>query len=281
MTSATTADVGERPPSSGGRNLPVATAVGVLLAAAVLVSLYLWKPLFVGLAALAAVVALVELVAALAPTGVRVPLPPVVVGGVAIVGAAYAGGTDGLVVAFVLTCVVTAAWRGVEGVHGFVRDTTAAVFCLAYVPLLIGFAMLMAARSDGAGLVVAVILLVACSDTGGFFVGSRLGRHRLAPLVSPKKSWEGLAGSVVLTAAVGALAVPALVDVTWWQGLVLGLAVVASATVGDLGESLVKRDLGIKDMSNLLPGHGGLLDRIDSLLVTIPVAWVLFTLYAR
>jgi phosphatidate cytidylyltransferase len=265
--------------TSTGRNLPVATAVGVGLAATVLASLYLWMPLFVGLAALTAVVATIELASALAPSGVRVPVPPLVVGGIGIVVAAYAGGTDGLVVAFALTCAVLVGWRALEGVDGFVRDTSAAVFCAAYVPLLLGFAMLMAAEPDGAERIVVVILLVTCSDTGGFFAGSRFGRHPMSPSISPKKSWEGFAGSMLLAGTLGALVVPLLLDLTWWQGLLLGVALVLSATAGDLGESLIKRDLGIKDMSTLLPGHGGLLDRIDSLLMSIPVAWALLTLF--
>jgi len=274
---ASTASAAPAPPP--GRNLPVATAVGVLLAAAVVVSLYVWLPLFVGVCCLAAVVGMVELVAALAPTGVRVPLPPVIVGGIAIIIAAYAGGTDGLVVAFVLTCAAAVLWRAIEGADGFVRDATAGVFCVAYVPVLVAFAMLIVVSADGPQKVISVVLLVACSDTGGFFAGSRFGRHRMAPQVSPKKSWEGFGGSVVLTGLVGALVLPLFLELNWWQGLLLGLAIVASATVGDLGESLIKRDLGIKDMSTLLPGHGGLLDRIDSLLVSIPVAWMLFTLF--
>src|SRR6478735_10203128 len=137
----------------------------------------------------------------------------------------------------------------------------------------------MAAESDGAAQVVSVVLLVACSDTGGFFAGSQFGRHKMAPLVSPKKSWEGFAGSVLLASVAGVVLLPMLLELEWWQGLVVALALVVTATLGDLGESLVKRDLGIKDMSNLLPGHGGLLDRIDSLLVSIPVAWMLFAVF--
>jgi phosphatidate cytidylyltransferase len=267
---------------SGGRNVPVATAVGLALAALVIGSLYLWTPLFVGVACVAAVIALVELAGALAPSGVRIPLPPVLVGGVGIIVAAYVAGTDGLVAVFALTCAVVVAWRAVEGVGadgGFVRDVAAGAFALAYVPLLLGFAMLMVQESYGPERIVAVVLLVACSDTGGFLVGSRLGRHPIAPSISPKKSWEGSAGSVVLTGVVGALVLPLMIEpLAWWQGLVLGLVLVVTATVGDLGESLIKRDLGIKDMSALLPGHGGLLDRIDSLLVSIPVAWMIFAL---
>jgi phosphatidate cytidylyltransferase len=279
MSQPTMTDSAPAAPSSGGRNVPVATGVGVLLGVALVASLYLWKPVFVGLAALAAVVAVVELAGALAGARVRVPVPPLILGAVAVPAAAYAGGAEGLVAAFVLTAAVVVAWRAVEGAEGFVRDATAGIFVLAYAPLLVGFGTLMAAQSDGAEQVISVVLLVACSDTGGFFASSRFGRHKMSPHVSPKKSWEGFAGSVVLAGLVGALLVPVLLDVQWWQGLLLGLALVVTSTVGDLGESLIKRDLGIKDMSNILPGHGGLLDRIDSLLVSIPVAWMLFTVF--
>ncbi len=119
-----------------------------------------------------------------------------------------------------------------------------------------------------------------CSDVGGYAAGVLKGRHPMAPSVSPKKSWEGLAGSVAACAIGGVALVSTLMDVAWWQGVLFGLAVVLTATVGDLGESLLKRDVGIKDMGSLLPGHGGLMDRLDSLLLTAPVTWLLLTAWA-
>jgi phosphatidate cytidylyltransferase len=255
-----------------GRNVPVATAVGAGLGGIALVALLIAPAVFAVLAAIVVVLACWELSTALAPVGVRVPLPPLLVGGVATVFAAYVAGSDGLVAAFALTAAAIVGWRGVEPHDGFVRDAAAGVFCAAYVPLLMGFGMLMLAEDDGPARVAATLALVACSDTGGFLAGVAFGKHKLAPRVSPGKTWEGAAGSVVLAAAVGAGLVPLFLDVPWWGGLLLGLAVVVTATVGDLGESLIKRDLGIKDMSHIVPGHGGVLDRIDSHLATLPVA---------
>jgi phosphatidate cytidylyltransferase len=140
-----------------------------------------------------------------------------------------------------------------------------------YVPFLAGFAVLMLREDDGVGRVVLFLLVTAASDTGGYVAGVLTGRHPMAPSVSPKKSWEGVAGSLVTAVLVGWLAGDALVGLAPWQGVLLGVGAVVTATVGDLGESMVKRDLGIKDMGSLLPGHGGFMDRLDSLLPTAPV----------
>jgi phosphatidate cytidylyltransferase len=123
--------------------------------------------------------------------------------------------------------------------------------------------------------VVVFILLTVLSDVGGFVAGVLFGRHPMAPTVSPKKSWEGFAGSALFCAIGGAVVLPALLDGAPLEGVLLGVAIMLTATVGDLGESMIKRDLGIKDMGTLLPGHGGLMDRLDSLLPNAPVAYLL------
>ena len=123
------------------------------------------------------------------------------------------------------------------------------------------------------------VLVTVASDTGGYAVGVLRGRTPMAPSLSPKKSWEGFAGSVVTSAVVGALAVTLLLDGAWWAGAVVGAVAAAFATVGDLAESAIKRDLGIKDMGSILPGHGGVMDRLDSLVVTAPVCWALLRLF--
>ena len=118
------------------------------------------------------------------------------------------------------------------------------------------------------------------SDTGGYIAGSMFGRHPMAPTVSPKKSWEGLAGSMVAAAVGGAIMLRVLFDVSLWWGAVFGAAVAVAAVVGDLGESMIKRDLGVKDMSRLLPGHGGIMDRLDSIVLAAPTAYVLLLVLA-
>jgi len=123
------------------------------------------------------------------------------------------------------------------------------------------------------------LIVVVCSDTGGYAAGVLFGKHPMAPSISPKKSWEGFAGSMLAGAIGGTLSVMLLLHAHWWVGLPYGLALVVCATGGDLVESLIKRDLGIKDMGNLLPGHGGLMDRLDSLLPTAVAAWLLLTAF--
>jgi phosphatidate cytidylyltransferase len=159
-------------------------------------------------------------------------------------------------------------------------DIGAGMLSLFYVAFLAGFCALMLAPADGDRRVTAFIATVVASDVGGYAFGVTLGRHPMAPTVSPKKSWEGLVGSTLACVLCGAVLFESLfARGHWWQGGMFGLAVVASATIGDLGESMVKRDLGIKDMGTLLPGHGGLMDRLDSLLPTAPVAWLLLAAF--
>lgn len=258
-----------------GRNLPVAVGVGVGLGALVLLTLFTRKESFVALASVAIVLAVWELSNAFGARRLRVPVVPVVVGSVGMLVSAYASGEEALLVAFGLTVFSLVVWRVLDGVDGAVRDVAAGVFSTAYVPFLAGFAMLMLAPADGPQRIIVFILVTVASDIGGYAVGVLYGRHPLAPSVSPKKSWEGLAGSAAACLLAGALAVPLLLDGAWWVGLLVGAAAVVTATMGDLAESLLKRDLGIKDMGSLLPGHGGVMDRLDSLLPTAPVVYLL------
>ena len=255
-----------------GRNVPVATAVGGTLAALVLVTVYTVTALFVVLVAVAVVIAVYEVCQVLAGNAIDVPVVPLMVGGAAMVVAAYTDGTDALTVALVLTIVAMAAARlAGPGGDRLTKDMVVGAFVAVYVPLLAASAVLMVAADDGADRIVVFILAVVLSDTGGFAAGVRFGKHPMAPSVSPKKSWEGLAGSVVAATVGSAVAVPLLLGATWWQGALVGLVAVATATAGDLAESLLKRDLGVKDMGRLLPEHGGIMDRLDSLLPTAPV----------
>lgn len=262
-------------PRRSGRNVPVATAVGVTLAALVLVSLYTVVEAFVVVVALAVVIGVYEVCHVLASRDIVVPVVPLMVGGAAMVVAAYADGTDALSVTLALTVLTVAAARITSPLdlppERLVPDLMVSAFVAVYVPLLAASAVLMAAADDGPDRVVVFILAVVLSDTGGFAAGVRFGKHPLAPSVSPKKSWEGLAGSVVAATVGSALAVPLLLGAEWWQGALVGLVAVATATAGDLAESLLKRDLGVKDMGRLLPEHGGIMDRLDSLLPTAPV----------
>jgi phosphatidate cytidylyltransferase len=191
---------------------------------------------------------------------------------------AFVAGEEGLLVAFALTAFGALLWRLIDGLEGAVRDVAAGVFTAAYVPLLAGFAILMLAEEDGPLRVVVFILVTIASDIGGYVAGVLFGKHPMAPTVSPKKSWEGFAGSAIACVGVGVASVMILLGGAWWAGLAVGAATVMTATLGDLSESLLKRDLGIKDMGSTLPGHGGFMDRLDSLLPTAPVVYLLLVL---
>ena len=267
------------PPGRAGRNLPVAIGVGLALGALVLVTLYTVKAAFLGVIVAAILVGLWELVRSLQQKEMRAPFVPLAAGTCCLLILAYTDGREAMTVAALLTGLSVVVWRLAEGARGLLADIAAGLMALAYVPFLAGFAALMLAPHDGARRVTVFIATVVASDVGGYAFGVVAGRHLMAPQISPKKSWEGFAGSVIACAIAGGLLVTLLLHAAWWKGVLFGLATVCTATLGDLGESMVKRDLGIKDMGNLLPGHGGLMDRLDSLLPTAPVAWALLTVF--
>jgi phosphatidate cytidylyltransferase len=269
-----------RPRRSAGRNLPAAIAVGLSLGGLILASVYSpYRWTFVAVLLAASALGTSEIVRALRTLGARPPMLPLQVGGAVMIVVAYLEGSAALFLALALTVLGVLAWRLADPVEGVLRDVTAAVFTAAYVPFLMGFAALLTVPDDGPRRITAFVATVVCSDVGGYVAGVLFGRHPMAPSVSPKKSWEGLAGSALACATAGAVLCWTLFDASPLLGVVFGLAVVTSATVGDLGESMVKRDIGIKDMGTLLPGHGGLMDRLDSLLPTAPVAWLLLAAF--
>ncbi|MCX4532318.1 phosphatidate cytidylyltransferase [Streptomyces sp. NPDC002596] len=264
-----------------GRDLRAAIGVGVGLGAVIVASLFIVKAVFIGVIAIAVVVGLWELTSRLQERkGIKAPLVPLAIGGAAMIVAGYVRGAEGAWVAMALTALAVLVWRMTEPPEGYLRDVTAGVFAAFYVPFLATFVAMLLSADDGPQRVLTFLLLTVVSDTGAYAVGWRFGKHKLAPRISPGKTREGLFGAVAFAMVAGALCMQFLIDDgTWWQGLLLGLAVAASATLGDLGESMIKRDLGIKDMGTLLPGHGGIMDRLDSLLPTAPVVWLLLVLF--
>lgn len=271
---------GKRTPGRAGRDLPAAIGVGVGLG--LLVTVPLFSPVrwvFVGVLVAAASIGTWEIVSSLHRVGAWPPLAPLLLGGAAMPVLAYREGADALALALVLTVLGCLAWRLARPAAGYLRDVAAAAFTAAYVPFLAGFAALLAVPADGPRRVTVFVATVVCSDVGGYAAGVTLGRHPMAPSVSPKKSWEGFAGSLIACAVGGAVLFGTLFDASPLLGAVYGLAIVLTATLGDLGESMVKRDIGVKDMGTLLPGHGGLMDRLDSLLPSAPVAWLLLTAF--
>jgi phosphatidate cytidylyltransferase len=282
-------DVEQTPPaapapkaSRAGRNLPQAIGVGVCLAVLVFATLFTVRVVWVGVICLAVGIGAYELVSALKTAGLHLPRIPVTIAGAAVPAAAYAQGTNGLIIAFFIAVVVSLGWRAYDPHEGdILRDIPATIFTLAYTGFLGGFAGLLSQPSDGPRRVVIFIATTVANDIGGYAAGVLSGgRHKLAPSVSPGKSWEGLAGSLVAGCLCGGLFFPFLLHESVWLGLVFGVAAVAVSTLGDLGESMLKRDIGIKDMGHLLPGHGGVMDRLDSLLATAPVSYLLLTAWA-
>src|SRR5665648_201359 len=276
MTQPSSIDVLARPaPARAGRDLPIAIAVGLGLLGLVAVSLSFRKEGFILLALVACGAGLWELAQALTRRGIHIPLLPLLVGTAGILVSSYTGGPEALLVAFMLTAGGVVVWRVLDGGGAeALRDAAAATFAAAYIPFMAGFVMLMLDQPGGDRRVALFVLLAVASDTGGYTAGVLLGRNLLAPSVSPKKTWEGLAGSLLLASAVGAVGMVLAFDANPLIGIALGLASVLTATLGDLAESLIKRDLELKDMGSLLPGHGGVLDRIDSLLLSAPLVYL-------
>ena len=267
-----------------GRDLKAAIISGVLLVGAIAASLVFWKPAFMVIVVVAVVVAIWELRQGLLAKDIDLPEQPLMAGGVVMVLVAYLYGSDALVTATAVTALVVMLWLLRRGIDGYVKNVTASVFTLIYVPFLGSFVALLLSEggrsgggldNDGVQGIFTFVLVTIASDIGGYIAGVLFGKHPMAPVISPKKSWEGFVGSLVATVGMGVLLVPVLLEGEWWVGVILGLIAVVMATLGDLCESVIKRDLGIKDMSQVIPGHGGLMDRLDSLLATIAPIWLL------
>ncbi|MCZ4325618.1 phosphatidate cytidylyltransferase [Brachybacterium paraconglomeratum] len=259
-----------------GRNLPAAIGVGLALVAVLALSVLVVPQAFPLVAAIAMVAAVLELTRALAHGGLEVPAVPLLVGVIGMVVSTVVFGAEGLMLSTAAAVCVLILWRVSESMGlTALRDVAGGVFALAWVPFLGCFLLLLMQRDQGAMLVLLAVLGPVGNDVGGYIAGVLFGRHPMAPGISPKKSWEGFAGSLVLgTAMVTLIAVLAL-ELPWWVGVAIGAVLVVVSTCGDLAESLLKRDLGIKDMGHLLPGHGGVLDRVDSILLAAPTTYVM------
>ena len=269
----------ENPKIKAGRNLPAAVASGLVLALLVIVSLVTIKWLFGVLAVAALLVAVHEFVSVLRSKGIHVARTPVYIATAAIPTVAYLWGLQAQLAATGIAILAVMLWRLRRGAQGYVADISVSVMLVAYLPFLAAFLMLTLSADNGPWRVFVFILLTVSNDIGGYAVGVFFGKHAIAPQISPKKSWEGLFGSVVLQSIVGIVAFIYIFDAPWWQGLIAGVVLTVSATGGDFIESAVKRDLGVKDMGTIVPGHGGIMDRLDSLIPNAFVTWVLFSLF--
>lgn len=262
--------------SRAGRNLPAAIAVGGILGALIICTLILFPHVWIPIVAVAMAVATWEVGSAMRHVGVPIALLPVLTGGQAVVWLAWYK-AEATLVAFVLTVIACMVWRLWGPTEHYLRDTAVSIFVTAWVPLFGATAVLLVLQDQGAAKVACLMIGVACSDIGGYAVGALFGKHPMVPAISPKKSWEGFAGSMLFGVVGGMLTFTQLLQSTAVLGAAFGAVIVVVATIGDLVESQVKRDLGLKDMSELLPGHGGLMDRLDSVLPSAVVAWVLLS----
>jgi phosphatidate cytidylyltransferase len=271
--------------SRAGRNLPAAIGVGVLLGAMAIVILNFapigWLPVL----AVAMPIATHEVVRRLREAGYSLPVIPLLIGGQAMIWLTWPFGPAGLLGAYGGTIVVCMVWRLVgHGLHeqpvNYLRDISATVLLATWVPLFASFSALLIFQDHGGIRTFTVIVTVVFADIGGYVAGVLFGKHLMVPAISPKKSWEGLGGSLLFGITAAVLTVAFLLDKPAWVGAPLGLMLVITGVLGDLVESQVKRDLGIKDMGTLLPGHGGIMDRIDAMLPSAVAGWIVLTLLA-
>ncbi len=275
-------DGGKGGKPKAGRNLPAALAVGFGLGLSLIAILLFVPEVLIGVIAVAMAVATWEVAKRLREADVLVPRIPLLLGGQAVIWLAWPFGTEGVAGAFAATVLALMVWRLFD--HGlratprnYLRDTAISIFVLAWVPLLASFAVLMLLDDDGNLRVLTFMILVVCSDVGGYVAGVLFGRHPMVPAISPKKSWEGFGGSLLFSVIGGLLTVTLLLQANSMIGVLLGVGLVLVATIGDLIESQIKRELGIKDMGTLLPGHGGIMDRLDSMLPSAFVSWLVLT----
>ncbi|GAA1117474.1 phosphatidate cytidylyltransferase [Citricoccus alkalitolerans] len=264
--------------AKAGRNLPAAITVGLLLLGGALVGL-IWFPVVLAILVIALLLlGVTETAQAISRRGLDIPRVPLWAGAVAMPLGAFAGGVEALVLALLGTLLLVLVWSVVEDLPAQGESVMASSFIVLWVPFLLSFAIALLGQEQGNLMVACMLLMVVSNDTFGYIVGASFGKHPMAPKISPKKSWEGFAGSVAGSVLVGTAAVHLFLDHPWWVGSLLGLLTVASATAGDFAESMVKRELNIKDMGSMLPGHGGAMDRLDSLVFSAPVAYMVFGL---
>lgn len=268
-----------KPKNSAGRNLPVAIGVGVGLGALVIFSVWAGQLAWYLVVAVAVGVAMWEVLTRLREHSYHLPRTLMVIGGQAMLWSSWPFETNGLIAVYVVAVLALMFGRLFHnGRHrppiNYLRDMSVGVFVLTWIPMFGSFAAMLSTTSQGGASIIVFMLCVVASDTGGYVAGVMFGSHPMAPAVSPKKSWEGFVGSIIFGMVTGALSIHFLLEREAWVGAVMGLGLVVCASLGDLVESQFKRELGIKDMSNFLPGHGGLMDRLDGMLPAAMVTWV-------
>jgi phosphatidate cytidylyltransferase len=264
-----------------GRKLLPSIGVGLSLIGLVWFALSYQREIFAIVVAIAVVLGVREIVRAFAAHSITVSFNGLALASIGLSYAAWNGGVAGLAIATAIAFPLLLIRALIQGPEGFVAKATGTTFALLYLPFLAGFLILLAIPSTGFQRVMTFMVLVGCNDTFGYIVGVLFGKHPLVPTISPKKTWEGLAGSTLFTVIGGCLAFNYIMDIHWWIGIFVGLMIVFTATCGDLIESAMKRDMSLKDMGSLLPGHGGMLDRLDSVVLSAPAMWLALELVKR
>jgi phosphatidate cytidylyltransferase len=264
-----------------GRKLLPSILVSLTLLTLIFGSIYLEPLLFLALICVVIMLGVRELAHAYRTGGIELPDLPIMAAALIILLASWFGDTEGLAVSTGLVIPVLMFLLLLISQKDFIKRSTSAVFAVFYLAVLGGFILLLANNDDGGKRILALVILIACNDTFAYFAGVLFGKHKMAPTISPKKSWEGLVGGLIASLIGGALIFHYSFGVSWYVGVAVGAMTVVTATCGDLIESAIKRDLAIKDMSNLLPGHGGIMDRLDSALFTAPAVWFAFELINR
>ena len=264
-----------------GRKLGPSILVSLSLIALIWVSLAFEPIVFAGVVTLAVILGIREISRAFAAAKTNISTNALIAAAIGLSVATWFDGVEGLAVATAVALPILLINLLRSGPEGFVRSATAMTLALIYLPFLAGFIILLGHNENGLERVMTFVILVGCNDTFGYFVGVLIGKHPMAPNISPKKSWEGLAGSIVFTMLGGGIMFHYVLDIHWHIGAIVGLLIVFTATSGDLIESAMKRDLHLKDMGSLLPGHGGVLDRLDSVLLSAPALWLALELVSR
>lgn len=275
----------ERINARTGRNLLGAVMIGLIGGGLLVISLVVWKELFVLFGAVIVGFASFELSTALRAGAYRLPRWVIAASAVAVLPVTWLFGVRGLFWGVLGAIALTVLWRLVEqlgsqrtNVVNLGRDLSASVFVHGYVTVLGACAVLLTAQPGGQWWTLSFIVLAILSDTGAYAAGLAWGKHKMAPVISPKKTWEGFAGGGSAASIGGVLLGTFVLGIGPLNGLLFGVLIFLTATLGDLAESLIKRDLGIKDMSSWLPGHGGFLDRLDSILPSAAVAYACYVL---
>jgi phosphatidate cytidylyltransferase len=261
-----------------GRNLVAALLIGSALGAVFICSLIFDKQFFMVFLAVFIGFGTWELATISRTDNRHVPRIPILISALAMVPTTYYFGALGQLLTLAAGIGFTIVWHAIQRWLSKTtvtdRDMIMSAFTLAYVPFLVSFTLIMTARDGGEWWTLGAMIIIASIDTGAYATGLMFGRHPMAPKISPKKTWEGFAGSIVFAVIAGYIIATQMIHIPWWWGMLFGLILVGTATTGDLIESLIKRELGTKDASQLLPGHGGFLDRLDSVLPSMFVASV-------